>query len=561
MANKKAKKEPAGAIEVLELDYQLAALPSSQHRAGLAGLVLMVRWLERLPTNGGICQLTQVNEHGATLRIDKLGLEALFNEVYAASKEEQERQQILKNKNKEIVPYLREEQRKETDPKTGKAKMRTVYIYPVVVPKGAFLVNYDPSINGDKGIWIKLWRDVLWNIFRGVPATRIPFNNRSDKLPTDDAAKAWTELIQPSEFVVDLPSTYFIGAQACNAENVPFKDRARFQFLLHFWPFAAQIYVPEVINNDGERDFVGYVLAIPDVANLEWFCEELPDVLRNRSVEISGYRPRDCIIDLAVEGALDVLRRLHERLAVREGEIATSNLVLGVDVIQVEKQGNSIKLLGISRIDSEAQMIDEYARLRRSLWNPIFRRQRLLNLVNDRPWHAGFDALLSRLPYKELFAAHASGFKYFKRDVQEAFKEKLEKEGHDQMDEVGEVMSNKSSDSGESSQINWESLIYRMIGTYISRKLESKYQLKWEQVKGDSKKEKDYRENKEKIAKDAFLAVRSRTGMDFINYFASTLCSVSQHINEESYSALAQALYTETDKVRTLTMLALSARS
>jgi len=35
-----AKKKTAPKIEVLELDYSLAELPSSQHRAGLAGLVL-----------------------------------------------------------------------------------------------------------------------------------------------------------------------------------------------------------------------------------------------------------------------------------------------------------------------------------------------------------------------------------------------------------------------------------------------------------------------------------------------------------------------------------------
>ena len=37
-----AKKKKAQALETLEIDYQLAELPSSQHRAGLAGLVLMV---------------------------------------------------------------------------------------------------------------------------------------------------------------------------------------------------------------------------------------------------------------------------------------------------------------------------------------------------------------------------------------------------------------------------------------------------------------------------------------------------------------------------------------
>ena len=170
-----------------------------------------------------------------------------------------------------------------------------MYIYPDVIPKGAFLVDVDPSASGDKGIWIKLWRDVIWSIFRGVPATRKPFKDRADGAQTKDAADIWANLIQPSDYPIKLPSTYFIGAQAVNAENVPFKDRARFQFLLHFWPYAAQVYVPAVHNNEGKTPFVGYALAIPDVANLVLFCEELPQVLRARGVELCWIpTPRKC---------------------------------------------------------------------------------------------------------------------------------------------------------------------------------------------------------------------------------------------------------------------------
>ena len=107
--------------DVLELDYNLAELPSSQHRAGLAGLVLMVKWLGRDKSRRGICEPTRVDEHGATLRIDQTGLQELFNEIYAASKEEQERDAVLKNKKKEVIPPLREEKKTVTDPKTGKS--------------------------------------------------------------------------------------------------------------------------------------------------------------------------------------------------------------------------------------------------------------------------------------------------------------------------------------------------------------------------------------------------------------------------------------------------------
>jgi CRISPR-associated protein Cmx8 len=553
MAGKKTKQTKA-APEVLELNYKLAELPSSQHRAGLAGLVLMVDWLKRQPNKKGICEITGLGARSAILKINQQGLEDLFNEVYAASMEEQSRDAPLKNKQKEIVPYLREEKRNVPDPKTGKAKEKTVYIYEGVIPRGAFLQGYDPSANGD---WIKLWRNVIWTIFRGVPATRKPFKDRAEGKQTDDATNAWRELTQPPDYAVDLPSTYFIGAQANNAENVPFKDRARFQFLLHFWPYTAQIYVPAVITNEGKSEISkSFALAIPDVADLELFCEQLPVVLRNRGTGLAGYRPRDSVVDLAVESALDTLRRLQSRLTELEGQRSSNaaDMVLGVDVVHLEKQGNNIRLWGSTRLDPEAGMIDEYARFRGSLWNPIFRRQRLLNLVNYKlSWYEGFDGLMSKLPYEQTI-----GNGYFRRDARESFSNevKMMSEQTNVLGEEGEGNDLSLADSATA-----ETLIYRVVSKYLRLKLDSKYKLVWKNVQGKPKEEGEYGEMKAKLAREAFLAIRSRTGQDFIDYFASTLCSVSQSMNEQRFLALTKALVENTNEVRTLTMLALAAQT
>jgi CRISPR-associated protein Cmx8 len=547
--------------DVLELDYQLAELPSSQHRAGLAGLVLMARWLERLkktnPSLKGVCQLTRLDEHGATLRLDQAGLRELFDEVYAASREEQERDSLLKNKKKEVIPPIREEQRAIADPKTGKVKENTVYIYPVVVPRGAFLVAYDPSSKDENGLWIKLWRDMIWGSLRGVPATRRPFDERSEGQFTEDADKTWQDLQRPAEHTVDLPSTYFIGAQASNAENVPFKDRARFQFLLHFWPFVAQVYVPAKSSYDSKTkqaktEFVGYALTVPDVANLADFCEELPSVLQNtRGVEVAGYRPRDSVIDLAAEGALDLMTKLNQRLAAAAGRQAVSDLLLGVDVVHLEKQGNNVRLWGTARVDPTQSMIDEYARVKGMFRYPLFRRQRLLNILNGREWFVGFGRLLSTTD-----AEQTIGSRFFRADARAAFQDSLQS-NQPTKGEQGEVDTDSSEQAASQSSV--EDLIYQLVGTYITARLKSKHQLEWKSVQG-TPKESEYAEKKTKIAKDAFLSVRSRTGDDFIEYFASTLCSFPQFLSEEGYATLARALHTDTDKVRTLTLLALSAR-
>lgn len=125
-------------------------------------MVCIIRWLERQPdfrektANGTICKLTQLDDLGASIELNQAGVEALFDEIYAASTEEQERPQPLKNKQKEIIPPLREEEREITDQK-GNTKTNQVYIYPVVVPAGSFLADptYDKSVEGKNGLWVK----------------------------------------------------------------------------------------------------------------------------------------------------------------------------------------------------------------------------------------------------------------------------------------------------------------------------------------------------------------------------------------------------------------------
>lgn len=557
MARRKHKPE----LDSLTLDYQLADLPSSQHRAGLAGLVCVIRWLIRQPdfsekeANGTICKLLRLDDFGASIELNQAGVEALFHEIYSATFEEQDYDKPKtkgKGEKKKTVPWKGyPEPKLVTDSKTGKEKK--VYPYDDVIPAGSFLADpkYDKSSDGANGIWIKLWRDLVWGIVRSRDTQREPFKATAEVRKLNVATETWNSLTDLKNTPVKLASTYFLGAENANAENVPFKDRARFQFLLHFWLFAAQIYVPAVVDNEGKRNFVGYALAIPDVAKLEWFCDELPEILSDRSTEKSGYRPRDAVVDLAVASALDMMKRLRDRLKQTTGEKLAEDLVFGIDVIHTEKQGNNIRILSSARLDPEETMLDQYAQIRDGFWSPLFRKQCLLNLVNEQPWYAGFDVALCTLPYERTIEDS-----YFQRDVREKLKALSQEE--QKMDETTSV--DKS--------VSIETLVFRLVSNYVTRKLKSKHDLEWKtEWKGLKNEElnqkadyKKYSEMRAKVAKSAFLDVRSRTEpTDFINYFVSSLCSVPQHMKSSAYVELTQALYQDTDKIRTLTLLALSA--
>jgi CRISPR-associated protein Cmx8 len=172
-------------------------------------------------------------------------------------------------------------------------------------------------------------------------------------------------------------------------------------------------------------------------------------------------------------------------------------------------------------------------------------------MLNERAWFSGFGSFLSTTDSEQTM-----GSRFFRADVRTAFKDSMQgnQSTKGEQDEVDTETSKPPTN-----QSSVEDLIYQLTGTYITAKLRSKHKLEWKGVQG-SAREGEYGEKKTKIAKDAFLSVRSRTGDDFIEYFVSTLCSFPQFLTEQGYSTLAQALHTDTDKVRTLTLLALSAR-
>lgn len=557
-----ARKRPTGS-DVVTLTYDLAELPSTQHRAGLAGLVMMLRWLDAQPDleRKGTCSLEDVSPRGASIRFDGPGLQWLFDWLYASDEEEREESQPRKKKNKEIEPPLREAVKEEVG-KDGKRKQKKVYVYPVVVPKGAMLLALDPTRQGNKGLWIKLWRDFVWGILRGVPAQREPFEARAEKRVIRDGEELHLALAEAPEAPVPLPSTYYLGAQAKTAEGVLFQDRARFQLLLHFWPYVAQIYVPRVIDlNDGKMRFDGYSVAIPDVANLDQLAAELVAYLASRSSDVLTYLPRGAVIDLPVEAALDTAVRLRRQMSARGSRF--EGLVAAYDIYHVRKDGNNVRVLYSGRVDP-VDIVDEYEAIRSSYVDALFVRRRISNLVEDQRlrrlrgaaadlpavrWYSGFDRDAATVPHDKAFF----GSRFFRRDARQAFILAARSSGDAGTEETLE--------SGDKKPTTIEELVYRLVREYVHRRVKSKYGLDPNTVKENPSKQKDYNEAKEKVARDAFLAVRSRSDADFAEYFAGTIGSVPHWIQEQDFVQLTRCLRDDKLRadVRTLTLLALSA--
>lgn len=115
--------------------------------------------------------------------------------------------------------------------------------------------------------------------------------------------------------------------------------------------------------------------------------------------------------------------------------------------------------------------------------------------------------------------------------------------------------------------------VHDMVAQYVNRKTEQRCGIKWEDFKDQRVKDPGtgrervavppaYREARQKVCEDAFLAMRSRkTREDFAAYFVGTLCAVPQYLPESDYFALASGLLTAGDQwqeVKALAMLTVS---
>jgi CRISPR-associated protein Cmx8 len=396
------------ADEVVELTFDLFTLPTAQHRAGLAGLWVLVESMRRRKIKV-LPELSIHSDGTVTVALTRKSLGSIFNDLYDATTEERASARKRTDKRKREIKPLRVEKR--TDPKTGKE--RTLFIYPQIVPKAAFLARC-----GMPKVWLKLWREAIWETLRGIPRTRIPYEERAKKKTVSEANATWKELqkfqqrrAQNELYTVNIASSIFIGAQAANAERVPFRGRADEVFLLHFWPVVMGIYAPQVIDREGGSKFTNsFVLVVPDVSDLKEFVKEFPDTTAQLTPELAGYRPRGAVISLPQEGGLEYLRHLT-RLAkakARTGELAYS--ISGVDIYHLEKQGNNIHLLGADRVSMTRGQLEKYEAIRDNYRDPLFKRQTILNLLRGEPWYRGFDQLFSHNDSKRFIGSQANWF-------------------------------------------------------------------------------------------------------------------------------------------------------
>ncbi|MDP3273896.1 MAG: type I-MYXAN CRISPR-associated protein Cmx8 [Deltaproteobacteria bacterium] len=552
----KASKDEVDEAAPRDFTWELAGLSTTQHRAGLAGFVMLVQWVLARGglKDGVVLSLSRLDATGVTLTCNRAGMQAVFDAAYAASSEEKAFAAKLKKgkgDSKVEIPAIREDTQETTDAKSGKVSKKKVYIYPVTVPHGAFLLDEDPTRKGSDGLWVKLWRDFVWSVVRGVPATRRPYEARADGDAITDGHDAFDVLCKPVEGSAQLVGTTYLGAQASTADGVDFKDRERQEFLLQFWPFAISLFVPTRVEADKNLPtFDGsYVVVLPDVSELDTFCELHMGALREREAKPRGYRPEGAVVELPEEGPLLAALRLHDRLSRAAVSSKTVSSVVGYEVVHMAKEGNNVRVYRTFRMAPSREIQDKYKTVTESFREYFFRRQQIVNVLAGRRWFDGYDRLAQTLDYKKQFM----GSTYFCRDARQAFA----------LVRTRDERKSAMSDDDKKTPRSLETLVRSVVLNYVSGRVRGRTGLDYKAVKASTNKGEIGRYNEEvgRASREIFLAARSRTGADFREFFTGTLCSQPQFLSGADYERLAHALRDESEDVRTLTMLAIASVS
>jgi CRISPR-associated protein Cmx8 len=567
---KKPEKPPVPtSIDVL---YDLRDLPSAQHKAGLAGLLLQIENMRERRLKGQLphdCEVPEIISQGnrsgtsVVVRFTQRSVQDLFDDLYAAETVE------VRSKSKWQGAT---EKRQDPNPNPKPDEPKRWFIYDTVQPKGFFLRNYT---GGDKEPWHKLWRDMIYAVPRNKPTTRQAFKSRSEDQPTKEGAEAWKDLLarekataKGTTATAQLAGSLMLAVQAVTAEAVPFEDRVEWQLLLHFWPLTTRIFVPQRIDADGDCEFVGYTLAIPEIGDLGKFCKRYKELLGRLDPKRNLYRPAGAVIAVPEQGPLEFLDNLDRLATERTLSERPSRYVAGIEFFHMVVTGNNVKLRAHGRISVEEQLIEEYSIIRREFHNPELVRGLILTLLRNRPWFAELDAPIHKRQW--FFFVHSVQERRRTKPAMIGFAWEVDRKFQSLPLLSRHPAQEKSPMTGpHASPEAVDAIIYDLVRAYVRERACLRAGVRTDDETWWMKTADERRD----VCAKLFLEFRSRHGDEFVAYFSDTIASVAQWLDEPRFLEVTRALmrsYADEegpdrprtrDDVKTLTMLALAAHS
>jgi CRISPR-associated protein Cmx8 len=157
-------------------------------------------------------------------------------------------------------------------------------------------------------------------------------------------------------------------------------------FLLHFWPVASLPYVPNAFKVEDKQlkyEYQGIATAVPEVADLEAFCDIFPRLLDELSSDeaLAGYRPRNIVIDCPEQAGLDMFSRVCALAAGKAASTEIGYCLSGIEVWWTEKLDRAFRIHLARRIDGRPELARQYDLIKTSYRNRLFRAIAMTALV------------------------------------------------------------------------------------------------------------------------------------------------------------------------------------
>ena len=573
--------------DTLELNYILGHLPSAQHKTGLAGLIFLLDTMEKRK----IHPLPEVSEESGGVwkfRFTRESFQKVFDELYDAETIEVE--SPTKWNNADLI-----EIREKVTDKGNSKKTEKVFVYEVVVPKGAFLKGALPA-DDEGGKKLKLWRDMLWATYRGKPAARGVYNERAGRNPCSFADNSWSALQKKPGAGEQLAGSLLLGAEGSNAEGVPLKGTFEENLLLHFAHTACPLFVTRAFsvkrgNKENHSTYSvewtegGFVLVMPEIVDIRKYLARYAKWLGSQTPTTRHFRPFSSLIDLPEESGLEFLSAITERRVEKQGR-GFFDTVEGVEYYYMVKKGNSVNLLASAYVPLSPATLDQYNHLvapqgSKKPLNFLFKTCRIRNMLDGSPWYTGMESIFEQYP-TEFFIWSREGSPrntpFFGQDIHRHLKSIAEKI---QIETEANTMGTNTHagpagiDRDERLASKTRSIVRQFVISELKERVPKdlpagKTHLEWTKEDGDLHLSEGYRNALEKVCSGAFLALRGRKGADIAEFFTGTLCAHPQFLRNSSkddekddYLLIAQSLVDpdEREKIKLFAMLALSACS
>ncbi len=359
--------ESAGKLARYTLIYDLAKLPTVQHRAGLGGLTFLLRFLEDQTLGDDQRVDFRVKGSTLTLILTPPSILTLFEELYRSM----------------TVTRTKTFRSREESYEDWRPAGRWLYLGSKPDAEELILAGEDD--------WHKLWQDSLWQTFRRIAATRNVFAGSKAKV-VDDFWTAFQEKVEGKMPRMEIASPICVGAQDRNAEGVRLDGDPEEVFLLHFSQVLAQPYRAVQVDRLGRTLWPGTLWMFPDPRDLERFVTDGRDFLATKTSRDPAFRDRSRMT-MPEEAALGLMAHWCAN-AKASGRVGLQ----GVYCAHLDQQGNSVNLLDSTYQAADRKLIAAYGKLVRKLSSFPMRRLLTSNLLNDRPMYAGAAKTLTSLP-------------------------------------------------------------------------------------------------------------------------------------------------------------------